>query len=81
MSATAKAEPLGVSVVLCTCNGESWLDEQLESIERQTLSPDELVVGDDASQDSTFGILQSFASMNEVKFVSSPIGASPDATI
>jgi glycosyltransferase involved in cell wall biosynthesis len=50
-----------ISVVLCTHNGEAWLDEQLQSIESQSLQPDELVVGDDASRDSTLGILQAFA--------------------
>lgn len=50
-----------VSVVLCTHNGEKWLESQLESILSQTRTPDELIVGDDASQDSTFGMIQSFA--------------------
>ncbi|MEE2906869.1 MAG: glycosyltransferase family 2 protein [Planctomycetota bacterium] len=61
MSSILNGESVGLSVVLCTCNGEAWLEEQLASIEAQTLQPDELVVGDDASQDATFGILQTFA--------------------
>tara|TARA_Y100000589_G_scaffold258483_2_gene247828 strand:+ start:1357 stop:2322 length:966 start_codon:yes stop_codon:yes gene_type:complete len=50
-----------ISVVLCTHNGEEWLEAQLDSILSQTRPPDELIVGDDESCDSTFGLLQSFA--------------------
>lgn len=50
-----------LSVVLCTCNGEKWLEPQLYSLLEQTRLPDELVIGDDASTDATFGIIQSFA--------------------
>lgn len=50
-----------VSVVLCTHNGEQWLESQLDSILSQSRQPDELIVGDDASRDSTFGLLQSFS--------------------
>ena len=61
MSFTSDGDPVELSVALCTCNGESWLEEQLASIEAQTLQPSELIVGDDASTDATFGILQSFS--------------------
>ncbi|MCH2133835.1 MAG: glycosyltransferase family 2 protein [Phycisphaerales bacterium] len=60
VGAAATSHP-EVSVVLCTHNGEPWLEEQLQSIATQTRPPDELVVGDDASRDGTWGILQSFA--------------------
>ena len=52
---------LAVSVALATFNGERYLGEQLESLASQTLLPDELVVGDDASTDSTLAILSEFA--------------------
>ena len=61
MNTTAGNEMPEVSVVLCTHNGEQWLEAQLESILSQTRQPDELVVGDDASRDSTFGLLQAFS--------------------
>jgi len=51
----------GISVVMCTCNGASYLEEQLQSIRRQTRLPAELVVSDDASTDQTMAILQEFA--------------------
>ena len=46
---------------MATYNGSAYLREQLASILYQTRQPDELVVGDDGSDDSTIGILRSFA--------------------
>ncbi len=50
-----------ISVAMCTFNGENFLLEQLESIARQKRLPDQLVVCDDGSLDSTGEILQNFA--------------------
>jgi hypothetical protein len=50
-----------VSVVMCTCNGERFLLEQLSSIAGQTLLPMELVVCDDVSTDQTLSLLRLFA--------------------
>lgn len=50
-----------ISVVLCTYNGEAFLREQLESICSQEYSNIEIVVVDDASQDSSWTILSEFA--------------------
>lgn len=50
-----------ISVALATFNGERYLEEQLESLAQQTFLPAELVVGDDASTDSTLQILECFA--------------------
>lgn len=50
-----------VSVALCTYNGSRWLPEFLESLLAQDLTPDELVVQDDASTDRTVSILEAFA--------------------
>ena len=44
------------SVVVTCCNGERFLCEQLESIARQTQPVDEVVFGDDASDDSSVAI-------------------------
>jgi glycosyltransferase involved in cell wall biosynthesis len=51
-----------VSVALATYNGAAFLAQQLESLQRQTLVPHELVVNDDASSDATWEILSAFAS-------------------
>ncbi|MCM4161405.1 glycosyltransferase family 2 protein [Antarcticibacterium flavum] len=49
-----------LSVALCTCNGEMFLREQLNSILDQTLPVDEIVICDDASSDNTQGLLASY---------------------
>lgn len=50
-----------ISIALCTYNGGSFLSEQLESFLKQTLLPDELVIGDDCSNDKTVKIIEDFA--------------------
>lgn len=50
-----------ISVALCTYNGERFLGRQLASMQQQTRLPDELVVCDDCSTDSTIEILNDFA--------------------
>ena len=50
-----------VSVAMCTYNGAAYIQEQLDSISRQTLTPVELVVMDDGSSDGTVSIVESFA--------------------
>jgi len=49
---------MNVSVVLCTYNGEKYLQAQLESILAQTRRPDEIVLSDDASGDATVAIAE-----------------------
>ncbi|MHB0986585.1 MAG: glycosyltransferase family 2 protein [Sulfuricella sp.] len=50
-----------ISIAMCTCDGGHYLSEQLDSLLEQTCPPCELVVCDDASQDESFAILESFA--------------------
>jgi len=52
---------LTLSVVLCTYQGEAFLQQQLESLLAQTRLPDEIVAGDDASTDGSWDMLQEFA--------------------
>jgi glycosyltransferase involved in cell wall biosynthesis len=49
-----------VSVAMATYNGERFLQEQLDSLARQTLLPYELVACDDGSTDGTLDILRRF---------------------
>jgi len=49
-----------ISVALCTYNGGKFLRDQLESIGQQSLLPDELVICDDGSSDSSLDILREF---------------------
>lgn len=53
--------PITISIAMCTCNGEYFLREQLESIAAQSMQPFELVVCDDRSEDSTLTCLYDFA--------------------
>ncbi len=48
------------SVAMCTYNGESYLDEQLQSILEQTEPIDEIVICDDGSIDKTLSIIEKF---------------------
>ncbi len=64
-----------ISVAICTYNGEKYLPEQLASIAAQTHLPDELVVCDDCSSDSTPEIIKGFAGAApfSVRFIRNPI--------
>lgn len=57
----APAQSTTVSVVLCTYNGEEFLAQQLESILAQTVVPDEIIISDDGSTDSTLAIARDFS--------------------
>ena len=50
-----------ISVAMCTYNGEKYLHQQLASIAQQTRLPEEMVVCDDCSSDSTPEIIEEFA--------------------
>lgn len=51
---------MAISVALCTYNGEKYIKEQLDSILNQTVKPDEIIICDDVSSDSTLQILDSY---------------------
>lgn len=53
--------PARISIAMTTYNGERFIGDQLESFSRQTRLPDEIVVCDDCSTDSTAAILEEFA--------------------
>ena len=50
-----------ISIVMATYNGAAFLEEQLSSLERQSLPPAELVISDDDSSDGTDEIIAQFA--------------------
>lgn len=60
-----------VSVVLATYNGERFLRPQLDSLLAQTYAKLEIVAVDDASQDSTLGILKEYAAAHPNIYVHS----------
>jgi glycosyltransferase involved in cell wall biosynthesis len=49
-----------ISIAMATYNGEIFIQEQLDSIQNQTRPPDELIIVDDGSTDSTISILEKF---------------------
>lgn len=50
-----------ISVVMCTYNGEKFIEKQLDSILAQTIPPAEIIVCDDGSTDGTLCIVESMA--------------------
>jgi len=62
---TLSARP-GISVVICTFNGEQFLAPQLESILAQTLLPEEIVVSDDGSTDRTLELAREISASSSV---------------
>ena len=53
-------EKIKVSVVIASYNGADYIEEQLESIRKQTLPPDELIICDDRSNDDTVGVVEKY---------------------
>ena len=63
-----------ISIAMTTCNGEAYVAAQLESFANQTLPPDEVIICDDASTDSTVTMLRAFQARVSfrVEFVENP---------
>jgi len=57
-----------ISVVMATCNGLQYLQEQIESILQQTLQPVEIIICDDASDDGTQEILKAYEKKGLIKY-------------
>ena len=49
-----------ISVAMTTYNSEKYLEQQLDSIIKQTRLPDEIIISDDCSQDNTVQLLRAF---------------------
>lgn len=57
---TAPETPIKVSVAMCTFNGALHIREQLDSLVRQSVRPDELILVDDQSTDDTVRLVREF---------------------
>ena len=55
-----KKVSLRTSVVISTYNGERFIIEQLESIRKQTVLVDEVIISDDGSNDNTVGVINEY---------------------
>lgn len=49
-----------ISVAMATYNGEKYIVEQLESIRKQTVQVDEVIIHDDCSKDNTVQIIEEY---------------------
>lgn len=56
-----------VSVVLASYNGETYIEEQLQSIYEQSRKPDEVLIRDDGSTDNTVQICRNFIELHNLK--------------
>ena len=56
-----------VSIAMCTYNGAGFLQQQLDSLARQTRKPDEIIICDDVSSDNSVAIAQAFADQSGLK--------------
>lgn len=57
-----------VSVVMAVYNGEKYLLEQLDSIKNQTRAPDEVLIGDDGSSDSSVALIKDYIRNNNLSW-------------
>jgi glycosyltransferase involved in cell wall biosynthesis len=56
-----------VSIALCTHNGGEFLNDQLKSIQYQSLQPNEIIICDDNSSDNTLEIISQFSDKLPIK--------------
>lgn len=61
-----RKEGFVISVVMTTFNGENFIKAQLESVLKQSVRPDEVIIADDASSDSTPRIVRAFIEENNL---------------
>jgi glycosyltransferase involved in cell wall biosynthesis len=64
-----------LSVVMCTYNGEKYIKEQIESILKQTVPVDEIIICDDNSNDKTVQMIEEIQQTlpNKIKIFKNPI--------
>ena len=55
------------SVVMCTYNGEKYIEQQLLTIFQQSRRPDEVIINDDCSKDRTVSIIRRFIEDHSLK--------------
>lgn len=70
--------PLSTSIAVCTYNGERFLQEQLDSLLRQTQRPDQIVIRDDVSSDGTLDILRAFLPAAEAMGIMVDLQVNPE---
>lgn len=66
-----------ISIVMCTYNGERFLEEQLFSIIAQTYKNIEIIISDDGSVDGTHEILERFMEQENIRVIFQPKNLGP----
>ena len=57
-----------ISVAMCTYNGDKYIEEQLNSIQKQTKKIDEIIICDDGSKDNTVEICERLLSKSNIEY-------------
>ena len=57
-----------ISVVLTTYNGEKYIIDQLDSIVNQSIKPNEILIGDDNSTDSTLDLIFDYLKNKNINY-------------
>ena len=57
-----------ISIALCTYNGEKYIEDQILSMINQTIKPDEIILCDDCSTDSTVEIARRLLENSGIDF-------------
>lgn len=58
-----------IGVAIATFNGIKYIEQQLDSICRQTVPPDVISISDDCSNDGTFEFLEGFKKRSEIPII------------
>ena len=56
-----------ISVAMATYNGEKYIIEQLDSIRRQTMPVDEVIICDDCSKDNTVRVVENYITQHGLR--------------
>jgi len=59
---------ISISVAICTYNGSQFIEQQIKSILDQTITPNEIVLGDDGSVDDTIDVVKKVLSKSNVAY-------------
>ena len=62
-----------ISIAIAAYNGEKYIAQQIESLLKQTLLPDEIIICDDSADDLTSKAVQSFAADSRIKYFKNPV--------
>ena len=62
-------ENIMIGLAMSTYNGEKYIEEQLESIKKQSMKVDHVIIIDDCSDDETYKIIKKFTENNGLNWI------------